>query len=135
MAEYIEREKVYDIFAAKQHELLKFHRFYQLNDEQKEEFNRYDSYLDEIKAIPTADVVGVAVFEQVKWERDTALETLEEHGIGLGQIVKHGEWIEKHWYKRGDCYHTKNCSLCNCAVKPKHTYNYCPNCGAEMDKS
>ena len=26
------------------------------------------------------------VFEQIKWERDVALQTLEEHGIGLGQI-------------------------------------------------
>lgn len=25
------------------------------------------------------------VYEQVKWERDMALQTLEEHGIGLGQ--------------------------------------------------
>lgn len=47
--------------------------------------------------------------------------------------VVHGEWIEKHWYKRGDCYYTKNCSCCNCAVKPKYTYNFCPKCGAKMD--
>ena len=26
-----------------------------------------------------------AIFEQIKWERDVALQTLEEHGIGLGQ--------------------------------------------------
>lgn len=25
------------------------------------------------------------IFEQIKWERDVALQTLEEHGIGLGQ--------------------------------------------------
>ena len=46
--------------------------------------------------------------------------------------VVHGEWVEKRWYKRGDCYYTKNCSLCDCAVKPKYTYNFCPNCGAKM---
>lgn len=30
------------------------------------------------------------VFEQIKWERDMALQTLEEHGIGLGQK---SDWI------------------------------------------
>lgn len=30
------------------------------------------------------------VFEQIKWERDVALQTLEEHGIGLGQK---SDWI------------------------------------------
>lgn len=36
---------------------------------------------------PTADVVSREVFEQVKWERDTALQTLKEHGIGLGETA------------------------------------------------
>lgn len=31
------------------------------------------------------------VFEQIKWERDVALQTLEEHGIGLGQIKESTE--------------------------------------------
>lgn len=33
------------------------------------------------------------IFEQIKWERDVALQTLEEHGIGLGQ--KCGTGMEK----------------------------------------
>ena len=28
-------------------------------------------------------------YEQTKWERDVALQTLEEHGIGLGQKVEY----------------------------------------------
>lgn len=59
MAEYIEREAVYDFFSSKQQELLKFHRYCQLEREDKEEFDRYDSYLDEIEAIPTVDVIKV----------------------------------------------------------------------------
>lgn len=59
MAEYIERERVYDIFSAKQQELLKYHRYYQLNDAAKEEFDLYDSYMDEVESIPAADVVEV----------------------------------------------------------------------------
>ena len=38
-----------------------------------------------LKELPEEDVVSREVFEQVKWERDTALKTLEEHGIGLGE--------------------------------------------------
>ena len=34
---------------------------------------------------PTADVVSREVFEQVKWERDTAIQQLEELGYGLGE--------------------------------------------------
>ena len=36
------------------------------------------------EAIDTA-ISALSVIEQTKWERDTALATLEEHGIGLGQ--------------------------------------------------
>lgn len=59
MTDYIEREKVYDIFAAKQQKLLKYHRYYQLNDADKEEFDLYDSYMNEVESIPSADVVEV----------------------------------------------------------------------------
>lgn len=45
--------------------------------------------------------------------------------------VRHGKWIEKHftWY----------CSLCNAHpytgfIPEVPDYNYCPNCGAKMDK-
>jgi hypothetical protein len=59
---------------------------------------------------PTADVVSIEVFEQVKWERDTALKTLEEHGIGLGQKADVVEVVRckncKHWHEdTGWCYH------------------------------
>ena len=40
-----------------------------------------------LKDLPGADVVSMETFAQVKWERDMALKTLEEHGIGLGQKV------------------------------------------------
>ena len=44
-----------------------------------------DRIEDDIVEISTANVVSREVFEQIKWERDMALRTLEEHGIGLGQ--------------------------------------------------
>ena len=33
---------------------------------------------------PAADVISRGVFEQVKWERDMAMQQLEEHGIPFG---------------------------------------------------
>lgn len=44
-----------------------------------------ETVLQYINEEPAADVVSLSVFEQVKWERDTALATLEEHGIGFAQ--------------------------------------------------
>jgi rubrerythrin len=101
--------------------------------------------LDAIEYAPVADVVSREVFEQVKWERDTALQTLQEHGIGLGEIadvveVKHGEWEEidnlviEHGLPtvKGK---TWRCSICGEARKNRTApdMNYCPNCGAKMD--
>ena len=45
-----------------------------------------------LKALDVA-ISALSVIEQTKWERDTALATLEEHGIGLGQIAE----PEKNW--------------------------------------
>ena len=93
-----------------------------------------------IKQAPAADVVSLAVFEQVKWERDTALQTLEEHGIGSGQMAKHGEWkeIDNVAIEHGMLTvkgTTWRCNVCGEARKTltKPNMNYCPNCGAKMD--
>ncbi len=88
---------------------------------------------------PTADVVSREVFEQVKWERDTALKTLEEHGIGLGQKadvveVKHGKWQLN--YNEHRHLTSCSCSVCKKSVfehAPYIGYVICPYCGAKMD--
>lgn len=63
--------------------------------------------LDAIEYAPTADVVSREVFEQFKWERDTALQTLQEHGIGLGEKADVEEVVIcrdcKHRYTPYDC--------------------------------
>ena len=88
-----------------------------------------------------ANTVSVATFEQVKWERDTALKTLEEHGIGLGQKYtiagngKHGKWHLLNNCANEGVY----CSVCRKKVYKTDYANqkikspYCPNCGAKMD--
>lgn len=40
---------------------------------------------DEIKKIPAANVISRELFEQIKWERDIAMQQLEEHGIAFGE--------------------------------------------------
>lgn len=105
-----------------------------------------------------ADVVSVEAFEQVKWERDTAIEQLWTYGIALCEKkelkeVKHGEWIEDG-YNDIPCV----CSRCgaeapykaDCREDYDYDYDdnliflgaeiekeyiktpYCPNCGADM---
>ena len=46
------------------------------------------------KAIDMA-ISALSVIEQTKWERDTALATLEEHGIGLGQKAEPSDLISR----------------------------------------
>lgn len=65
--------------------------------------------VDDIEALPTADV----------------------------QKIKHGKWINsKRGFKLREDY---ECSLCHSPDGIKHfysgiKYNYCPHCGAKMDK-
>jgi len=44
---------------------------------------------NDIARFPSADVVSRETFEQFKWERDTAVQQLEELGYGLGQKIVH----------------------------------------------
>lgn len=105
----------------------------------KDKFFEDMTYKEKAKVVqwliqaPTADVASREVFEQVKWERDTALQTLQEHGIGLGQKVEHGEWIVvDDGVLIGDGKHLE-CSKCGVWKKDRQKSNYCPNCGAKMD--
>ena len=45
------------------------------------------------KAIDMA-ISALSVIDQTKWERDTALATLEEHGIGLGEVATENSCTE-----------------------------------------
>ena len=55
--------------------------------------------------------------------------------------VRHGWWIDKGWDGdtnwqidgRGSCWRVHECSECN-AQQKMETTNYCPYCGALMDK-
>lgn len=46
--------------------------------------------------------------------------------------VRHGRWIEQEKYTFGVMY---DCSICdNRILDNGHSWNFCPNCGAKMDK-
>lgn len=88
------------------------------------------------------NVVERAVYNQVKVERDIAIDQLRSINKGLGAemddvvVQKKGKWIDKPVYKQtmdgktwdGFTY----CSEC----KEKYEYGYrskfCPNCGSDM---
>ena len=69
--------------------------------------------IQNIKDMPSADVVTREQYEQIRWERDVALHQLEEIGKGLGEkmvdvveIKKEGEWdmfdlISSAYYGKG----------------------------------
>lgn len=51
-----------------------------------------DGYINVIKTVPSAepckDTISRGVFEQVRWERDIAIEQLHELGYELGQKIE-----------------------------------------------
>ena len=52
----------------------------------------------EIDKAPTLDVVSRDLFEQYKWERDIAIEQLDELGISLGEKID-GFYLTKEEYE------------------------------------
>lgn len=102
--------------------------------------------LEENNKHETAKVVEQAFsvmhcLDQYRYERDIALEQLEELGLSLGQKVddvkiKHGYWTLLKNCSNAGVY----CSVCHKKVYRVNYANvkveskYCPNCGARMDE-
>ena len=84
-----------------------------------------------------SDVVPCSVYEQVKWERDVAMEQLEDAGIPFGgkadvAVVVHAKWIENRNVVVGRYFTCSNCGKDenhHTAIKGR----YCWYCGAKMD--
>lgn len=74
---------------------------------------------------------------QFKWERDIAIEQLEEIGCGLGENMDaikkrlesrpRGEWIKSCAFQT-----YSKCSVCGCLSMYKT--KFCSECGADMQK-
>ena len=73
------------------------------------------------------DFVSRKVYEQVMWERDTAIAQLKELGYEFGEKIRTGHW--KPTIVRGsESYTCSECFAECCYV----TTNYCPSCGCRM---
>lgn len=51
--------------------------------------------------------------------------------------ARHGEWVEGSAHRDDDGYILQNykCSVCECEIEYIETdYNFCPYCGAKMDR-
>ena len=48
---------------------------------------------------PTLEVVSKSLFDQIKWERDIAIEQLEGLGLSLGQKID-GVYLTKEEYEK-----------------------------------
>lgn len=108
MSDYIEREAATELIENKQKELCPVGMYsrHALYGSDREKFDAWQEIIDAIDAIPAADVAP----------------------------VRHGRWI-KPVPGDGENY----CSVCKAEQLWFYGYgylepNYCPNCGARMDK-
>lgn len=86
------------------------------------------------------DVQPTVSIEQLKWERDTAIQQLRELGYDLGQKPKKGKWegfnADKDGWKGTDGSPIfMSCSFCGGTRLNNGSshWNFCPNCGARME--
>ena len=80
------------------------------------------------KQEPCEDTVSLGVFEQVMWERDTAIEQLKELGYGFGEKPKTGRWIEERTYM--EC---PNChDIWHYEENQTERFKCCPTCGGRI---
>ena len=81
--------------------------------------------LDEDITIILEELPSVSI-EQLKWERDTAIQQLRELGYELGQEPKKGKWEDRSFTG----LHRYRCD--QCGGLSYFADNFCPNCGADM---
>lgn len=110
MAEYIEKDEALAIIENKQREICPMGRYSRnsVYGSDRETFDDWQEILDEIDAIPAADVAPVRHGRWLTWEEQFPAH-IPSKKSGLGVF----------------------CSTCH-----KHAdnmYDYCPNCGAKMD--
>ena len=91
---------------------------------------------DAVTLKPTADAYSKGYVEQIRWERDMAIQQLNDYGVQFGekadvQIVRYGKWVPII-----DEYDTRSilsgykCSLCGRYEEKEESYCHC---GAKMD--
>ena len=67
-----------------------------VNESSKDEI---EEVIQRIKNVPAVDAVSKSLYDQIKWERDIALEQLAELRLSLGQKID-GVYLGKEEYNR-----------------------------------
>ena len=92
-----------------------------------------DDALHVIDSIPAADVECCGRLRGVTYEDGKIIDVHIRDTDDVVKIfvpVRHGRWIEKDKYAFGTFY---DCSICGNRIHDNgHSWNYCPNCGADM---
>ena len=89
--------------------------------------NAFNQFIDHL---PTADVVPTAVMEQIKWERDIAIEQLASYGVCLGEkkelaeVVRCKDCKYVHINSSSGLYHCKRRGHYTEEVKPTDFCSY-----------
>jgi hypothetical protein len=100
---------------------------------------RDNTFYKLLKDMPPVTPKTECSCEQIKWERDMAIEQLKELGYGLGEKPRTGHWIEGQ--TNNPNVHNILCSCCFEGYPSKghansqytrEKFKYCPNCGAKM---
>ena len=83
---YIDNVNSMDVLISKNALLEEFEWLLSVTNESSK--NDVLETIQRIKNAPAVDAVSRGMFEQYKWERDIAIEQLEELGLGLGQKIE-----------------------------------------------
>lgn len=95
----------------------------------------FEIAINAINKVPKTEVVKKDAFDQIKWERDTAIATLKEHGIGFAERPM--LWQKRLGYITPGGDPVWECPVCGYThvYGIEHQYNYarvCRGCGAEL---
>ena len=77
-----------------------------------------------IEDVPTVDAVPVKSVEQLLWERDTAIQQLEEHGISFGckaDVVAVVRCKDCRWYDKSTVSGTYEPIAYKCKLHQRYT--------------
>ena len=91
-----------------------------------------EALVEWLKRIPLKDLSDGRGLCRVIFEDDfkRAIKKIPKGIIVDVAPVRHGRWVEKEKYTFGIMY---DCSLCGDRILDNgHSWNYCPNCGADM---
>lgn len=103
MSEYVKKDAAIAVVEEHQKACCPVGRWSRHYANNREEFDAWQTVIDELAALPTVDAVPAGVYEQVAWERDLAVQQLKGYGVGLGQAkdlaevtrckdCKYGDW-------------------------------------------